>query len=383
VLYDPEAHEALVDEPWDAGRTRAAISRIVADADEAFDPHGLWPANEWDVWKSRPPLSGIYVGAAGVIWALDALRRRGFAETRLDLGAAARRALEKYRELPDDPDPPHGHASLWIGLSGILLVAWRLEPSPDLADELLGHVRGNAENDVNELMWGSPGTMLAARAMHDVTGEDRWLEAWRESADELVRRWEPDGLWTQRLYGQVRRHIGPAHGFAGNVLALAQGDALTPELVERARDAAARFAVLEDGLANWRPHDGMWLVDRAGETRLQWCHGAPGVVTSVPGFLEEELLLAGAELTWQAGPLRKGPGLCHGTAGNGYALLKAFRHTGDERWLERARRFAVHALRQVEAEPGRYSLWTGGPGVALYAADCLDGLADVPTIDVW
>jgi hypothetical protein len=43
----------------------------------------------------------------------------------------------------------------------------------------------------------------------------------------------------------------------------------------------------------------------------------------------------------------------------------------------------VHALRQVEAAPGRYSLWTGGAGVALYAADCLDGLAEVPTIDVW
>ena len=70
-------------------------------------------------------------------------------------------------------------------------------------------------------------------------------------------------------------------------------------------------------------------------------------------------MLAGAELTWQAGPPpgnEKGPGICHGTAGNGYAFLKAFERTGDERWLDRARRFAAHALGQVRrlrSERGR------------------------------
>jgi hypothetical protein len=383
MLYDPAAHEPLADEPWHPARVRAAIGRIVADADAAFDPHDLWPADEWDLWEARPPLSGIYVGAAGVIWALDALRRRGLAETRIDLTAAAHRGVEKYRELPDFADPPHGHASLWDGESGVLLVAWRLEPSPALADDLLARVRENAHNETNELMWGAPGTMLAARAMSDSTGDARWSEAWRESADELIARWEPDGLWTQRLYGDVVRYLGPAHGFAGNVLALAQGGALTPELARRARDTAARTAVLEDGLANWAPHEAMGLIGKDGEIRVQWCHGAPGVVACLAGLLDEELLLAGAELTWRAGPLRKGPSLCHGTAGNGYAFLRAFERTGDERWLDRARAFAVHALRQVEAAPGRYSLWTGGIGAAFYAADCLDARAGVPTLDVW
>jgi hypothetical protein len=36
----------------------------------------------------------LYVGAAGVIWALDALRRRGHAATSLDLPDAALRTLE-------------------------------------------------------------------------------------------------------------------------------------------------------------------------------------------------------------------------------------------------------------------------------------------------
>src|SRR5437588_452003 len=80
---------------------------------------------------------------------------------------------------------------------------------------------------------------------------------------------------------------------------------------------------------------------------------------------------------WRAGPLTKGPGLCHGTAGNGYAFLRTYAVTGDELWLERARRFAVHALEQVErtreeSGRGRYTLYTGDVGAALFAESCLD-----------
>ncbi len=97
--------------------------------------------------------------------------------------------------------------------------------------------------------------------------------------------------------------------------------------------------------------------------------------------------LAGGELTWRAGPLRKGPGLCHGTAGNGFAFLRLHALTGDEMWLDRARRFAVHAVEQVRRERevvghGRYSLFTGDIGVALYLRACLDAVADFPVIDV-
>ena len=121
-----------------------------------------------------------------------------------------------------------------------------------------------------------------------------------------------------------------------------------------------------------RPQDA--LENRRGEIRLQWCHGAPGIVVAAAPYLDEELVRAGAELTWRAGAHRdaKGAGICHGTAGNGYALLAAFERTGDERWLERARRFAVHALAQVRRQRadrgrGRYSLWTGDPASALYS----------------
>src|SRR5439155_21316204 len=151
----------------------------------------------------------------------------------------------------------------------------------------------------------------------------------------------------------------------------------------------AREAVVEDGLANWPPDAGAPLEGEDGELRVQWCYGGGGIVARAAGYLEEELLLAGAELLWRAGPhgMDKGACICHGTAGNGYAFLKVFERTGDERWLERARRFAVHALGQVERARerrgrGRYSLWTGDVGAALFAADCLEARSAYPVLDL-
>ena len=386
MLYQPEAFEPLTEEPWDEERVRAGIRRIVDEADEAYDPDGLWPANEWDVWGSSAPLKDLYVGAGGVIWALDALRQRGHAESRIDLVAGATRALELHRVEPDLASsslelPSPRESSLLCGESGLLLLAWRLSPNDNLADTLFERVRENVDNEADELMWGSPGTLLAARAMHGWTGEERWAAARRESADALLSRRESDGLWTQRLYGNEHRSLGPVHGLVGIV------HALMPEHDLRAETAAILTdeAIVEDGLATWPPVAGDKFPPESGQIRLQWCHGAPGMVSTAAGYLDEELLVAGAGLTWRAGAHgpEKGAGLCHGTAGNGYALLKTFARTGDERWLERARRFAVHALQQAELTPGRYSLFTGDVGAALFASSCLNADARFPILDGW
>jgi hypothetical protein len=178
--------------------------------------------------------------------------------------------------------------------------------------------------------------------MREWTGEERWTEAARETALALHARRGEDGLWRQ---DDDYRGFTTMHGAAGNTLALLRfqpDDALAAETAA----VLARNAVRADGLA-------------------------------------------GAELVWQAGAHRdeKGHGLCHGTSGNGFALLEAFARTGDERWLERARRFAVHALAQARRLEGvngrrRYSLFTGDVGTALFASACLDVDVRYPIIDV-
>ena len=102
MLYRPEDFEPLTDEPWDAERARAGIREIVADTDAALrGPKLLWRADDWDRWRATSPLKDLFVGAAGVLWALADLRERGHAETRLELGDLALRVLQRHRERPD------------------------------------------------------------------------------------------------------------------------------------------------------------------------------------------------------------------------------------------------------------------------------------------
>jgi Lanthionine synthetase C-like protein len=382
----------LTDTPWDEASVRGAIRRIVADVDAAHHADALWPADEWDGWQAATPMKNLYVGAAGVIHALDVLRTRGVAETTIDLSAAARRTLDAFREQPDfmrgEEAPAPAESALLRGETGILVVVCRLSPSRDLGRDLLRHVRQNVDNEADEVMWGSPGTLIAARAMLDSTGEDAWRDACGETAEALWQRRDADGCWVQRLYGTAARRLDPPHGLVGNVLALLDVLAEDRRAELRSRTAAlvAETAVVERGLANWPLRVGAPLEVDDGEIRVQWCAGAPGMVAGAAAYLDEELLLSGARLVWEAGPpgMEKGSSICHGTAGNGYAFLKTFSRTGDEEWLDRARRFAVHALEQVGRRGrGRYSLWTGDLGVALYAADCLDERTAFPVLETW
>lgn len=367
-LYDPAAHEPLTEAPWDEEVVRRGIAAIVADAEEAVCDGG-WPNHPLDDdVPDEPLLEGLttmYLGAAGMIWALHAL------DCSLDLAVPVAQALARYRARPDwGEDVP----SLLMGESGLLLVA-KVVGGPFDAEQLRARIRENMRNEAWELMWGSPGTIIAAR----VAGFD---EEWRESCEVLAGEWDREsGLWTQQLSGRARQFVGPVHGFAGNVHALR--DALPNEALQAGVESTLRrLAAVDDGLANWPGVPGIEL------NRLQWCHGAPGLVATLGDLMPHDLMFAGAELTWRAGPLTKGPGLCHGTAGNGYALLRAHAVTGDEVWLGRARRFAVHALEQVEGERarvgrGRYTLFTGDVGAALYARSCISADPRFPTMDVW
>jgi hypothetical protein len=365
VLFSPESHEALTDEPWSAAIARTAIASIVADTESAFDDGWpLHPQDQEDGDDEGARFRTVYLGGAGVVAALHRLEQRGFVELRRDYVPYLERSLEAQPDFPDD-DPER---SLWMGETGIRLVLQRLAPSQANLERLSKLIAANAQDERCELMWGSPGTILAGRELGlDVTASIEWLRGQRDK----------EGLWTQQMYGRTTRYLGPAHGFAGCVLAL--GD------VTDVSETLGRFAVVEDGLVNWPPLPGLRLGEgsRDGQIRVQWCHGAPGIVATLAHWLDEELAIGGGELTWRAGPLRKGANLCHGTAGNGYAFLALLERTGDERWLTRARTFAMHAAGQVERNRsnygrGRYTLWSGDLGTALYLADCTDGQGNLP-----
>jgi Lanthionine synthetase C-like protein len=364
LLFRPSEHEPLEAAEWDEARAREAIAAVVGDAEAAWDGE-RWPWHPRDGEEDEDSTS-IYLGSAGVIWALHELGANGWEDAAVGI-------VDRYREKPDFGQGASA-PSYWMGECGIALVAYRLTGDAALADRVHELVLANLASPTNEVMWGTPGTMLVAEAMLAWSGEPRWDEAWRASAERVLAVRDEDGLWTQDLYGRTFRFLGPAHGYAGNVRALANRGP-----VELAN--LAPYLLREGGLANWQPGEGA----RPDEIRVQWCHGAPGIVATLGDLLDRELAVAAGELTWRAGPLAKGPGLCHGTAGNAYAFLVLHRCTGDELWLDRARAFAMHAIGQVERDRaavgrGRYSLFTGDIGVALFLRHLLDGEDRFPTM---
>lgn len=400
MLFDPSRHEALHDLAWDAERAREAIARIVAETEARFDARHWWPQHPRDADDGADlaqPVPPLYFGAAGVCWALHYLQDQG-----------AVRLQRNYFSLHDDliartgawlaDDAQAERASYLMGETPIRLWAYGAHPDPVQAQALQALVEGNIDHPARELMWGSPGTLLAALFLHERTGQAPWADLFRATAQKLWSqlRWSEAHAchyWTQDLYGRESAYIDAVHGFVATASPLIRGRALlAPSQWTAWQDCIAntvvRTATWEDGAANWRA----WLEPAPTKPMLmQYCHGAPGFVVCLADFPDpalDDLLLAAGEATWRAGPLNKGSNLCHGTGGNGYAFLKLYRRTGDEQWLHRARAFAMHGIAQTWAEQARhgrlrYSLWTGDPGFAIYLWDCLRGEAAFPTVDVF
>lgn len=401
MIFEPDRHEALAGTDWDPSFVRASIRTIVTDIEDSRLAEGHWLPHALDHQGSVPRtgFKTLYLGSAGIIWTLWYLQREGAVELQLDPLAAIEQADLDYQLEPDTGEVV---PSYYLGEVGIRLVHWRLTQSDKVAQQLYASIKKNIPNPTNEALWAAPGTMVAAWQLWEATGDERWRLLFGANVEQLWQTWQPVPntdyyLWTQDLYGSIVQLLGAGHGFAGNVYPLLRGASLLDaarreELYDRCIATLRATGVFEDGAANWPQSI---ATPRPGRTSMlmQWCHGAPGVVTSLAAYPRqrspdmETMLLAAGEATWKAGPLSKGYGLCHGTAGNGYAFLKLHRRTGDPRWLDRARSFAMHAIGQRETMVqqygrGRYTLWTGDPGLAVYLWHCLTGNDGLPALDI-
>ncbi|XHS80495.1 LanC-like protein [Burkholderiaceae bacterium UC74_6] len=409
MLFDAARHEPLCNTPWDPQRAHAGLQDIVRDIERSralHSPQGHWPVHPSDD-EGDTPASGfksLYLGSAGLAWALWHLQQAGAVQLQsIDPVALLHEAHAAYIAEPDTGEVV---PSFYLGEVGILLALSRATGDAAVADRLHHQVQANIGHPALEPLWAAPGTMLAAWHLWRITGEARWSSLFLQNVDALWERWDtristdepPCWIWTQDLYGQSARYLGAAHGFAGNVHPMLKGaELLAPErraaLYRRtAHTLQATAAQGPEGL-NWPPQPLASAANQASTKWLvQWCHGAPGIITALADFPVgqdsqlDAMLLAAGEAVWNAGPLAKGPGLCHGTAGNGQALLVLYERSGDMRWLDRARAFAMHALIQVEQQRethrmGRFNLWTGDAGVAIYLWQCLQARAGMPTLD--
>ena len=91
----------------------------------------------------------------------------------------------------------------------------------------------------------------------------------------------------------------------------------------------------------------------------------------------KDIIFKSGELIWDAGPLVKGNSVCHGNGGSGLAFLKLYLKTKDQKWLHRAREFAMHGIHSNK-KVDDYSLWCGELGFAIFLLNCIDKNIEFP-----
>lgn len=347
----------------------------------------------------------VYVGLAGMAFAL---RAASDVLANEDLANAADVALELHCA-----HDVRGNASLLCGEAGTLVVDALLRPAHAEQDvarflELASSADADEAFD-DEWLYGRAGLLMGclilapqARAHVSAASVHRLVRLADSLAQHLLQRgqaqasaaeaWHAQGVPPLLYEWHGHCYIGAAHGLLGSAMALlgwlrAVRCSDRPEPLASTA-AAARLLIVQaldwalaqvDAAGN--------LPARAGEPSplVQFCHGAPGAAL-VFAFGAQELELERfreaavrfGEVTYEYGLLRKGPGLCHGLAGNGWVMLAMLRLTRDPLWLLRACQFAQairsEGVRTMSRTPDRpWSLFEGRAGaLAFLAALCQD-----------
>eukprot|EP00090_Calanus_glacialis_P004780 TRINITY_DN13584_c0_g1_i1.p1 TRINITY_DN13584_c0_g1~~TRINITY_DN13584_c0_g1_i1.p1 ORF type:complete len:403 (+),score=138.06 TRINITY_DN13584_c0_g1_i1:730-1938(+) len=275
----------------------------------------------------------------------------------------------------------------------------KLGQSPNLSPILamVGEVCDLPSSLPDELLYGRAGYLYTLLYLRAELGEAtvpsmlirKVVEAIIKSGQAMARSTKSRSplmyAWHDKVY------VGAAHGLSGILTMLLQAkDSLTPaEMKEQVRPAV-------DYLVNMQMEGGNFPSSKGNEKDrlIHWCHGAPGVTLclllahQVWGCETDKYLDSArraGEVVWARGLLKKGSGLCHGVAGNGYTFLHLYQVTGQEVWLYRAAMFgqwATELVRRDQVTPDRpLSLFEGIAGAVYFLHDLKDpGKAKFPCL---
>jgi len=354
--------------PVDLSHAHALLDRVLG----RLGPQAALPA---------PPTSSVNYGAAGIGYALYRLAGLRDDPELLALAdlwstrALAQQAeadgwtcdeLELSAEVVGPISAFHTAAGAWCVAA---LIAHARGDLFGRAQAIQGFVNASLAPCENlDLTLGRTSTLLACTLLLEAGGPEPALLALGERTLQ--------GVW-ERLdgYGPIGeerelRYLGIAHGWAGILYATLRwrGGERPAALGERL-DQLAR-------LAEPRGRGLRWKVASGGADYMSgWCNGSAGHVHLWTLAAREDAafgaLAEGAGWdAWEADdPVGQ---ICCGRAGRAYALLELYRHTGDARWLRRARTLADRAARHVsaaESEGREDSLYKGEVGIALLAAE--------------
>lgn len=385
-------------DPWPSQPDTPIGASLLETVLRLAGPGGEWFEGGLTAW----PTASVNFGSAGIAYALYRLAcARGDASllAQADIWAsraahdATRAGAFTNAEAGLDPETV-GPISAFHTASGIACVQSLIAGA--MGDRLAQHtavdafIAASREPCENlDLTLGRSSTLLAATLLLDAM-----LPSERRAQSPLLGFGNQvmDLIW-ERLsrHGPIADgaidNLGIAHGWAGMAYAALRwcqvaGADIPQGLFGRLRELAALAEPFGRGV-RWP-----WLLRRPGQASMYmagWCNGSAGYVhlwtlahevTREAGYLE--LAEQSAWGAWeQPGAVGN---LCCGLAGQAYALLDLYRHTGARDWLWRARELAAQSAAQVQpllAQPSAglpldlrpQSLYKGAVGVAVLLAD--------------
>src|SRR5258707_12487291 len=157
MVYEAERHEALDGSDWNEATAREFIERVSAEANITFSPRELWPTHPLEEAPVGTRFYNIYIGAGGVIWALNYLKRTGAIVDHPDFQEVITEIREANRaRIEGGAWRSHGCNGLLTGDAGLLMVAGRLKGLEAVAVQLGMAVCDKKDKTIPELMFASP-----------------------------------------------------------------------------------------------------------------------------------------------------------------------------------------------------------------------------------
>uniref|UniRef100_A0A914UL35 LanC-like protein 2 n=1 Tax=Plectus sambesii TaxID=2011161 RepID=A0A914UL35_9BILA len=194
----------------------------------------------------------------------------------------------------------------------------------------------------DELLYGRAGYLYCLQFVRTHCGASSSIDAAIEDVkNRIIESGESaNGSFPLSYAWHDKEYLGAAHGWAGILFQLMRTpnfdkDAKSKELVKATLDGLLKLAFRSGNFPS--------SIGNESDRLVHWCHGAPGFIHTLlqahKTFGDERYLQAAkrcADVIWNRGLLKKGYGLCHGVAGNAYALISVWKATGEVAYLYQA-----------------------------------------------
>ncbi|XP_055338187.1 lanC-like protein 3 homolog [Paramacrobiotus metropolitanus] len=345
------------------------------------------------------PSPDVYLGTAGIAYACNRVASMKIPQSERDmlLGMGARLIQSSQKAQNFE------HQGLFLGPVGVAVVAAlfyktlgdekraqsALESFAKLCETVEADIDlAGGKNSGDEVLFGRTGYLMGFLELWKVFPNNKILEG--VDVKKIILAVLESGRKCSKSRGLTDRcplfyycmgmdFVGPAHGLSGIYHCLL----CFPSVLKAVPGAEEDIKCSVDFVLQQQFPSGNFPMkyreDR--DELIHWCHGAPGLVYMLAKaylvWKDKKYLdacISCGNITWQKGLLRKGPGICHGIAGNGYAFILLYQLTGQVEWLSKAECFADLVLQPSTKEkctvPDHpYSLYEGIAGTACYFAD--------------